>query len=110
MTDAAAFRAQFPVLADKAYLNAGTEGPLPRRAADAVRERIEAELTGGRCGMDYMTALRDLATELRAGYARVLSCDPVDVALTGSTTDGVNTILSGLRFAPGVTGYAFTFG
>ncbi|MGA2013759.1 MAG: aminotransferase class V-fold PLP-dependent enzyme [Solirubrobacteraceae bacterium] len=101
MTDAAAFRAQFPVLADKAYLNAGTEGPLPRRAADAVRERIEAELTGGRCGMDYMTALRDLATELRAGYARVLSCDPVDVALTGSTTDGVNTILSGLRFAPG---------
>ena len=31
-TDAAAFRAQFPVLDRLSYLNAGTEGPLSPRA------------------------------------------------------------------------------
>jgi selenocysteine lyase/cysteine desulfurase len=101
MTDAAAFREQFPVLAQKAYMNAGTEGPLPVQAADAVRERIAGELKGGRCGMDYMTSVRELAAELRQGYARVMGADPADVALTGSTTDGCNTILSGLDLRAG---------
>jgi L-cysteine/cystine lyase len=31
----------------------------------------------------------------------VLGCDSVDVALTGSTTDGVNTVLAGLSLRPG---------
>jgi L-cysteine/cystine lyase len=100
VTDAATFRAQFPVLARAAYLNAGTEGPLPQRAADAARERIDQELTAGRSGRDYFTSLIDLATELRGGYARVLHCEPEDVALTGSTTDGCNTVLSGLDLGP----------
>ena len=101
MTDAAQFRAQFPVLERTAYLNAGTEGPLPQRAADAVRERIEAELTGGRAGRPYIETVLELATHLRAGYARMLGCEPTDVALTGSTTDGVNTVLSGLDLRAG---------
>ncbi|MFZ0388450.1 MAG: hypothetical protein WAL22_22505 [Solirubrobacteraceae bacterium] len=57
MTDAAAFRAQFPILERKAYMNAGTEGPLPRQAADAVRERIEFELTTGRAGKEYIESV-----------------------------------------------------
>jgi selenocysteine lyase/cysteine desulfurase len=101
VTDAAEFRAQFPVCERVAYLNAGTEGPLPQQAADAVRQRIGAELTGGRSGKPYMEAVVELAANLRAGYARVLGCDVVDVALTGSTTDGVNTVLSGLSWSSG---------
>ena len=101
MTDAAAFRAQFPVFASAAYLNAGTEGPLPQRAADAVKERIETELAQGRAGKAYMESVRGLAGDLREAYARVLGCDRVDLALTGSTTDGVNTVLAGLSLGPG---------
>ncbi len=101
MTDPAAFRAQFPVLDHVSYLNAGTEGPLPQRAADAVTRRIEAEVTGGRAGKAYIEVIRGLAGDLRAGYARVLGCDAADVALTGSTTDGVNTVLGGLSLRPG---------
>jgi selenocysteine lyase/cysteine desulfurase len=101
VTDPAAFRAQFPVLERVSYLNAGTEGPLPQRAADAVTQRIEAELTGGRAGKAYIEMVRGLAGDLRAGYARVMGCDPADVALTGSTTDGVNTVLAGLSLRPG---------
>ena len=101
MPDAAAFRAQFPVLAEKAYLNAGTEGPLPQAAAEAVRARIAAETEHGRCGAEYIETIKDLAGQLRAAYARVLNADPADVALTGSTTDGCNTVLAGLDLQPG---------
>lgn len=101
MTDPAAFRVQFPVLERLAYLNAGTEGPVPRRAADAVHERIDLEVTQGRCGRPYFEGLMGLAKEMREGYAGVLSCDSSEVALTGSTTDGVNTVIGGLQLGEG---------
>jgi L-cysteine/cystine lyase len=94
--DAAAFRAQFPVLERVSYLNAGTEGPVPRAAAEAAHARLELEAHDGRAGRAYFEGVRELGTRLRAGYARVVGCDPAELALTGSTTDGVNTVLSGL--------------
>jgi L-cysteine/cystine lyase len=101
VTDPAGFRSNFPVLEHRSYLNAGTEGPLPRRAAEAVRARIEFELDRGRSGKLYMTTIQELAAELRAAYAQVLGADPADVAVTGSTTDGVNTVIGGLDLRPG---------
>ena len=101
MSDPAAFRAEFPVFERVSYLNAGTSGPVPRRAADAVHSRIDLEASGGRCGRPYFDALMELAAELRATYAGLLGCAPVDVALTGSTTDGVNTVIAGLDLQPG---------
>ena len=95
------FRSQFPVLEHLAYLNAGTEGPLPLLAAAAVREQLELELRGGRCGPDYFESLKDMAAELRTRYAAVLGCSPGELALTGSTTDGVNTVLAGLDLGAG---------
>jgi selenocysteine lyase/cysteine desulfurase len=95
------FRSQFPVLERVAYLNAGTEGPIPRPAAAAATDRIQSELLGGRCGRPYFDELMDLAAQLRAGYARVLGCGPEEVALTGSTTDGVNTALAALDLRAG---------
>ena len=100
-TDPAAFRAQFPIFERLAYLNSGTEGPLPKRAGDAVHARIDLEVTGGRSGKAYIDEVMDLASRVRAGYATVLGCEDADVALTGSTTDGVNTVLGGLDFQPG---------
>jgi L-cysteine/cystine lyase len=95
------FRAQFPVLDRLVYLNAGTEGPVPRAAAAAATARIERELSGGRCGRPYFEELMGLAADLRAGYATALGCQPDSVALTGSTTDGVNTVLAGLDLRSG---------
>jgi L-cysteine/cystine lyase len=101
VSDANAFRRQFPIFERFSYLNAGTEGPLPARAADAVRERIDLEVGGGRSGKTYIEGVIELASRVRAGYAGVLGCNDADVALTGSTTDGVNTVLAGLDLHPG---------
>jgi len=101
LPDAQAFRSQFPVFERLSYLNAGTEGPVPRRAADAVRERVEVEVSHGRCGGSYLEQTMELAARLREAYAGVLGCDQAEVALTGSTTDGVNTVLAGLDLRRG---------
>ncbi|MGI8903896.1 MAG: aminotransferase class V-fold PLP-dependent enzyme [Solirubrobacteraceae bacterium] len=101
MPDPASFRAQFPVFERTAYLNAGTEGPVPRRAADAVHRRMDLETAQGRCGRGYAEEIVGLAGRLRESYARVLGCAAGEVALTGSTTDGVNTVLAGLELRSG---------
>ncbi|MGO9752351.1 MAG: aminotransferase class V-fold PLP-dependent enzyme [Solirubrobacteraceae bacterium] len=101
MTDPASFRAQFPVLARSAYLNAGTEGPVPEAARQAVHARVDRDATAGRIGREYFNEVLSLAERARAGYAAVLGAEPADLALTGSTTDGLNTVLGGLRLKAG---------
>lgn len=99
--DPAAFRSEFPVFQQRCYLNAGSEGPIPGRAVAAVSRRMEEEAEGGRSGHDYIARVIELADEMRAAYARVLGCAAADVALTGSTTDGVNTVIAGLDLRSG---------
>jgi L-cysteine/cystine lyase len=95
------FRSQFPVLADRAYLNAGTEGPMPQAAADAVSEQLREALHEGRLGRAYFEKLIALAGSARAAYATALGAQAAEVAITNSTTYGINTVLSGLRLRRG---------
>ncbi len=101
MSDPSAFRAQFPVFERLVYLNAGTEGPVPHSAAQAAHQRIDLESSQGRCGRPYFDGLMELAVRLREGYAGVLGCAASELALTGSTTDGVNTVIAGLDLREG---------
>ena len=45
-------RAQYPVLERFAYLNAGTNGPLARRTADAISEQLERDVLYGRSSFE----------------------------------------------------------
>src|SRR5437764_13929264 len=101
MTDAGWFRAQFPVFERLSFMNAGSEGPIPRAAAEAAQQRLALELEQGRGGRPYFERVLELAITLRARCAQVLGCDADEVALTGSTTDGVNTVVAGLDLRPG---------
>ena len=95
--DTARLRSEFPVLARLAYLNAGTDGPVPRRGHDAAVARLRFELEEGRSGAAYFEGLKDLAVRLRERLAGFMGCAPDDVALTRSTTDGMATALSAVR-------------
>jgi selenocysteine lyase/cysteine desulfurase len=98
--DVAALRAEFPVLQRLAYLNAGTDGPVPAAAVRAAREALEAEERDGRFGAHW-EARAALAAELRALYARVLTAPVEDVALQTSTSAGIGAVLAGLDLGPG---------
>jgi L-cysteine/cystine lyase len=100
--DAASFRAEFPVLERLAYLNAGTNGPVPRAAAEAAAAEVGAQERDGRGDRAFFEdRLLRPAEELRRRVAALLGCSADDVAFTGSTTDGVNTVLSALDLGPG---------
>jgi L-cysteine/cystine lyase len=93
-------RGQFPVLERIAYLNAGTFGPVPRAAFEAARAWLERDLGGGRSGMPYFLDALQLREEARARLAAFVGADPLQVALTASTTDGCNIVLAGLDLSP----------
>src|SRR4051794_19319805 len=90
-----AFRDEFPVLEKIAYLNAGTDGPIPRAAVERARAELEAQLTEGRL-WPHFERRRDLMDHLRAGYARVLGCEADNVAVTSGTSSGLGYVLAGL--------------
>jgi L-cysteine/cystine lyase len=98
--DPAALRASFPVLARRAYLNAGTCGPLPAAAVRATAEVLEQAASEGRTG-PYFEAVPELRARLRGGYAGLLGAAPDDVALTTSTSEGIVRVLGGLALGPG---------
>jgi L-cysteine/cystine lyase len=99
MTPAEA-RALFPVLENLVYLNAGTFGPLARPTIDAVTAQLRADLEEGRLGQAYFDRIFELRAQLRAEIASLVAVTPEHVALTGSTTDGCNLVLSGLDLGP----------
>ncbi|HEU4702698.1 MAG TPA: aminotransferase class V-fold PLP-dependent enzyme, partial [Conexibacter sp.] len=97
----AALRAQFPALERLAYLNAGTNGPLPFEAIAAARVQLARELDEGRASGPHFERRAQLAQELRAAYAERVGCTAEDLALTTSTTDGVARVLLGLDLRSG---------
>jgi selenocysteine lyase/cysteine desulfurase len=99
--DAREFRAEFPVTERVAYLNTGTNGPVPRRAFEAAAAALRDELEDGRSGKPHFEHVLGGRESLRERLAEALRCAPGDVALTGSTTDGMATALSVLPLGPG---------
>jgi selenocysteine lyase/cysteine desulfurase len=93
-------RAEFPVLSGLAYLNAGTDGPLPARAVRAAGEELRREAEQGRAPAHFERRA-ELSGELRALYAAALGCDPADLALTTSTSEGIAQVIGGLELGPG---------
>jgi L-cysteine/cystine lyase len=98
--DLPALRAHFPVVERVAYLNAGTDGPVPTAAATAAADEVERELHEGRAGAHFERRF-ELQAALRAGYASLVGADDVDIALTTSTSEGLGLVLAGLDIGPG---------
>ena len=94
-------RAQFPVLENQAYLNAGSAGPLPRAAIEAAQAWLARDLAQGRSGMPYIEKLAGLREEVRAGFADVVGASPEQIALTDSTMRGCQIVVAGLGLGAG---------
>ena len=94
-------RSEFPVCDRLAYLNAGTNGPVARRSVEAAREALDRQAEAGRGGGPAFDELLACCESLRERAARLLGCSPDETALTGSTTDGVNTVLASFDLRPG---------
>jgi selenocysteine lyase/cysteine desulfurase len=94
-------RSAFPVFERLSYLNAGSVGPVPQAAFDAVAADLRGQVEDGRASPAQFERLLAMAQDLRARIADWMGCRPGDVGLTGATTDGVNAVISGLELGPG---------
>ena len=88
------------MLESVAYLNAGTDGPLPGAAAQAGAEELLGEARRGRAG-EHFERRSELCEELRAAYARSLLCAPEELALTTCTSEGLSSVIDGLELTCG---------
>jgi selenocysteine lyase/cysteine desulfurase len=93
-------REHFPVLRTLAYLNAGTDGPLPAQAVQAAADELQRQLSDGR-SIAHFERRRELADALRAAYAEMLGADTADVSLTTCTTEGIAQVIGGLDLREG---------
>jgi L-cysteine/cystine lyase len=94
-------RAQFPVLERVAYLNAGTNGPVPRAALEAAEASLREQVEQGRSSRPWFEHQIERIAALRERIAALFGATPADVAVTGSTTDGVNAVLHAVEIRPG---------
>ena len=90
-----------PATGSGIFLNAGTCGPLPAETQRAMDEQAASELAVGRAKIDQFLVFFERMAEARAAIAAALVADPDDIALTHSTTDGINLVLSSLPWQPG---------
>jgi len=100
-TDPERLRVEFPVFDRVAYLNAGTDGPVPQRAQDAAAARVKVVLEEGRSGAAHDGWIHETAGELRKRYARLMACSPDEVALTRAAGDGIDLVVLGLELGRG---------
>ncbi len=94
----AARRQAFDLHSEAIYLNAASEGPLPRAAAEALRATLDRKTHPFRLGgEDYF----QIPQRARERCARLVGCRAEEIVLTHSTGDGINLAVGGLPWSPG---------
>ena len=99
--DITTIRQDAPATLASAYLNAGTNGPLSRYAAEAIAAANESQLIAGRIGPGIYEKSLAIFTGLRSHFARLLGAGDDEIALTHHTTDGMNIAVWGQRYQAG---------
>ena len=97
----AAIRTLLPATGAGIYLNAGSAGPMPAETQLAMDELAARELAVGRASPEGFEEIHQRWAELRASIAAVIVADPDDVAMTHSTTDGMNLAINALPWREG---------
>jgi L-cysteine/cystine lyase len=96
-----AIREAIPSLGAGIYLNTGSAGPIPAETAAAMAELAAWERDTGRGHIDSFADAMQRLAEARAGVAAIMGTDVSAVALTHSTTDGMNAATLALDWHPG---------
>lgn len=88
---------EFPICARKIYCAHAADSPLPLRVANGMREAIERALVDARNYDDELERIE----ETRTLVAQLLECETDEVAFTGPTASGLNTVANGLDWERG---------
>lgn len=93
--DIKTIREDFPTLSNLTYFNTGWSGPSPNLVIKSIKDRLEFENSNGPTAPNILQSAEDIDVNLGLAIAKLINCSPEEVLITTSTTDGINTILSG---------------
>ncbi|WMJ71652.1 aminotransferase class V-fold PLP-dependent enzyme [Cytophagaceae bacterium ABcell3] len=94
-------RTQLPSVIDYAFFNTGTAGPVPIPVAERMKGVLERQLLRGRITLDYYQETDRWKKEIRASLASMIKCSEDEIALTSSTTEGINLVINGMDWKSG---------
>lgn len=97
LADEPARQREFPVTRDRIFLAHAGVCPLPRRVAQAVAEYAQR----GMLGDQEAPVLPDMLNDGRVLAARLLRCQPQEIAFVGPTSLALSFIASGLDLRKG---------
>ncbi|ELY46475.1 aminotransferase class V-fold PLP-dependent enzyme [Natronorubrum tibetense] len=94
-------RADIPALQESTYFNFGAHGPSPKYVVDAADEFVrEHEYESTVADDPYETAFRAF-DRTREAVASLVGAEPDEIALTESTTAGINAVANAIDWQPG---------
>ena len=87
----------FPA-SEKIYLNNAAISLMPTQSIDAMKEFLITYNSIGPNSKDSEFFVTEKLQNVRKTIAKIISCQPDEVVLTQSTTDGINFVANGLTF------------
>ena len=94
-------RADIPALQEATYLNYGAHGPSPKYVVEAATDFVQRHEYDVPASADpYETAFSEF-DETRNQVASFIGAQPDEIALTESTSAGINAIAGAIDWQPG---------
>ena len=83
---------------DKIYLNNASVSLMPSQSIEAMKEFLTSYNSIGPDSKESESFVTEKLQNVRKIIAKIISCQPDEVILTQSTTDGINFVANGLSF------------
>ena len=99
--DVGKLREQIPTTRRMTYLNTGWAGPSPVSVVDAISRRLEYESYNGPTSVEVLDSGEAIDLAAREAVAGLIGASAGEILLTSSTTDGINTVMTGLPWREG---------
>ncbi len=87
----------FPI-SEKIYLNNASVSLMPIQSIEAMKEFLIIYNSIGPDSKESEPFVNDKLRNVRKTISKIISCQPDEVVLTQSTTDGINFVANGLSF------------
>ena len=83
---------------DKIYLNNASVSLMPNQSIEAMNDFLISYNSIGPDSKESESFVAEKLKNVRKTIAKIISCQPDEVVLTQSTTDGINIVANGLSF------------
>ena len=83
---------------DKIYLNNASVSLMPKQSIEAMQEFLITYNSIGPDSIDSKSFITEKLRNVRNIISKIINCQPDEIVLTQSTTDGINIVSNGLSF------------